>query len=185
MNVRGNLKEAFGELDAALKKTTGQLDATGKAATATGDALKKQNQTSIMDTANALNNVANAGFNLYNAYDNVMDMQVSLHRSQLQVQATSNSLADAQRRYNAALASGDSEKAAVALADLNLAQERSNLAVERADMIQGNFNETIVRSALTIIPTLIMGFTSLTTALPGLKAGVLALNAAIQLQLLC
>ena len=179
MNVRGNLKEAFGELDAALKKTTGQLDATGKAATATGDALKKQNQTSIMDTANALNNVANAGFNLYNAYDNVMDMQVSLHRSQLQVQATSNSLADAQRRYNAALASGDSEKAAIALADLNLAQERSNLAVERADMIQGNFNETIVRSALTIIPTLIMGFTSLTTALPGLKAGVLALNAAM------
>jgi hypothetical protein len=179
MNVRGNLKEAFAELDTALKKTTGQLDATGKAATATGDALKKQNQTSIMDTANALNNAAYAGFNLYNAFDNIMDMQVSVMRSQLTLKASLNSVEDAQRRYNAALATGDPEKAAIALADLNIATERASVATERAEMIQGNYNETIVRSALTIIPTLTMGFKSLKEVIGGLGGSLSSAGSAL------
>ena len=62
---------------------------------------------------------------------------------------------DAQRRYNTTVEKygAGSEQAKAAAEDLKIAQERYNVAVERADMLQGNFNETIVRSALQIMPT--------------------------------
>ena len=48
-----------------------------------------------------------------------------------------------------------SEKYKAAQDDLKMAQEKYAVAAERADMIQGNFNETIAQSAMTIIPSAI------------------------------
>jgi hypothetical protein len=104
-----------------------------------------------------MNNLATSAFSLYDAFDRVQDMQVSVDRANLQVKSTLNSLEDAQRRYNATVEKygAGSEQATAAAEDLEIAQERYNVAIERADMLQGNMNETIVRSALTIIPTTI------------------------------
>jgi len=101
--------------------------------------------------------VATSAFNLYNAYDRVQDMTVSVNRANLQVQSTLNSLEDAQRRYNATVEKygAESEQAVAAAKDLALAQERYQVAVERAQMMQGNLNEVMVQSAISVIPTVI------------------------------
>jgi len=101
--------------------------------------------------------VATSAFALYNAVDRVQDMQVSVHRANLQVTSSSNAVEDAQRRYNNAVEKYgvDSEEAIAAAADLEVAQERYQVAVERAEMMQGNLNEVIMSSALSVIPTAI------------------------------
>ena len=55
-----------------------------------------------------------------------------------------------------------------------MAQERASVAVERADMVQGNYNETIVRSALSVIPTVITMVSSLSTVKGILTASTVA-----------
>ncbi len=101
--------------------------------------------------------MATAAFNLYNAYDRVADMQVSIDRANLTAKSTLNTLEDRQRTYNATVAKygADSEKAKAALADLQIAEERHNVAVERAELLQENMNEAMVQSAISIVPTTI------------------------------
>ncbi len=104
-----------------------------------------------------VNNLATGAFSLYDAYDRVADMQVGVDRANLQVKSTLNSLEDAQRRYTTEVekhgaASADARAAAE---DLKIAQERYDVALERAEMLQSNLNEAMVRSALTVIPTVI------------------------------
>jgi hypothetical protein len=129
--------------------------------------------------------VATAGFGLYNALDNVQDMQISVDSANLKVKSSANSLEDAKRRLTDASvalekAERDVEQATEkygegskettkavekaeearekyegAVDDVKLAEERNTVAVERADMVQGNYNETIARSAMTIIPSAI------------------------------
>ena len=121
--------------------------------------VKAQEETtaSARDLITGLSGVATSAFALYSAIDRVQDMQVSLDRANLAVKASLNAVEDAQRRYNAAVEKygADSEQAKAAAEDLKLAQERYQVAVERAEMIQGNLNEAMVQSALTVIPTLI------------------------------
>ena len=113
----------------------------------------------------AFNNVATSGFALYNSIDRVMDMQVQVDRANLQVKVSLNSVEDAQKRYNAAVEKfgAESEQAQSAAKDLQLAQERYQVACERASMVQGNLNEAMFQSALTIIPSLITMITSVST----------------------
>jgi len=128
-----------------------------------------------------LSGVATSALALYNAWDNVQDMQVSVSRANLQVQSTLNSLEDTQRRYNATVEKygADSEQAAAAAKDLQLAQERYSVSVERADMIQGNLNETIVSSALSVIPALITMVDSVSKAKQAWTIAQHALNMAM------
>jgi len=128
-----------------------------------------------------LSGVATSAFALYNAWDNVQDMQVSVSRANLQVQSTLNSLEDTQRRYNATVEKygADSEQAAAAAKDLQLAQERYSVSVERAEMVQGNLNETIVRSALSVIPSLITMVDSVSKAKQAWTVAQHALNMAM------
>jgi hypothetical protein len=115
---------------------------------------------------------ATAGFALYNAYDNVADMSVQVSKANLQVKSTANSAQDAQEKYNDAVNKygANSEEATKAAADLAIAQERAGVAVERADMIQGNYNETIARSAISVLPsviTMVASLSSIKTILTG------------------
>jgi DNA repair ATPase RecN len=106
---------------------------------------------STRDVITGLSGVATASFSLYNAFDRVRDMQVSVDRANLQVKQSLNSLEDAQRRYNAAVAKygAFSEQAQAALSDLQVAQERYNVAVERAEMMQKNLNKAMAQSSFT------------------------------------
>jgi hypothetical protein len=154
---------------------------------------------SVKDLVVGFSGVATSAFALYNAYDNVKDMEVSLDRANLQVQSSANSLTDAQNRQ--VKAGGELEAAHEALAqaienygensaqaakaqgvldaaitkykgscsDVEVAQERYNVSVERADMVQGNLNETMVRSALTVIPSLITMVSNLSSIYDKLK----------------
>jgi len=112
---------------------------------------------SMKDLVVGFSGVATSAFSLYAAYDRVADMQVSINRANLQVKSSLNSVEDAQRRYNATVEKygSASEEANAAAKDLQLAQERYQVATERAEMMQGNLNEAIMQSALTVIPSLI------------------------------
>ena len=116
---------------------------------------QQSSEVNARQLALGMNSLATSAFSLYDAVDRVQDMQVSVDRANLQVKSSLNSVEDAQRRYNTTVEKygAGSEQAKAAAEDLKIAQERYNVAVERADMLQGNFNETIVRSALQIMPT--------------------------------
>jgi hypothetical protein len=146
------------------------VEAVDNASDVIADASHKISAT-LKDVTVSLAGTATAGFNLYNAYDNVADMGVQVDRANLQVKSTANQLADAQNKVNAATEKYGvySSEAKAASADLALAQERHNLAVERGEMLEGNYNETIVRSALSVIPSLI----TMTASLSSIK-GILA-----------
>jgi tetratricopeptide (TPR) repeat protein len=150
------LDEASATLRRAADTIEGKLDAVEKANTKV-EKSSKNVEMSTKDVALAWNNAATGAFALYNAVDRVMDMQVNLDRANIQVKASAGAVERAQRQYNDAVdkfgASGD--KAVEAQKQLELAQERYNYAVDRADMLQGNFNEAMVQSALTIMPSVI------------------------------
>lgn len=120
--------------------------------------------TSARQLITGFSGVATSAFNLYNAYDRVADMQVSVDRANLTAKSTLNTLEDSQKKYSKAVADfgEDSEKAKSALADLKIAQERHDVAVERAEMIQGNLNETMIQSAISVVPTAITMVDNLT-----------------------
>src|SRR4030067_984103 len=116
---------------------------------------QKQSEASTKDLALGFNNLATSAFSLYDAVDRVQDMQVSLDRANLQVRSSLNSVEDAQRRLSAAVEKygADSDQAKAAADDLKLAQDRYELAGEKAEVVQGNMNETMMRSALQVVPT--------------------------------
>jgi len=175
----GNIKNSMTEVEAANKRVVASQQ----------EALK-----SSRDLITGFSGVATSAFSLYNAYDRVADMQVSVDRANLQVKTSSNSVEDAQRRVTSASEAlaraqkaraeatlkygADSDKAADALvreeaasrnyesaqADLTLSQERLTVAQDRAQMVQENMNEAMVQSALQVIPTTITMVDSLSKA---------------------
>jgi hypothetical protein len=135
----------------SAEKLGSELDkASGKVANS-----QDKMQVSTKDTVFAFNNLATAAFSIYNAYDRVADYAVQVDRANLMVKQSANAVEDAQVRYNVAVEKFGpaSEQARLAAQDLANAQERYGVAVERANMMAGNFNETILQSALTVIPT--------------------------------
>jgi hypothetical protein len=119
--------------------------------------VQKESELNSKELALGFNNLATSAFSLYDAIDRVQDMQVSLDQANLQVKTSLNSIQDAQTRLNSTTEKygADSDKAKAAAEDLKLAQDRYSLAVERAEVMQGNMNEAITKSALQVIPTAI------------------------------
>jgi hypothetical protein len=146
--------------------------------------MEKANKTvelSSKQVALAVNNVATSGFAMYNAIDRVVDMQVSVDRANLTVKTSLNAVEDAQTRYNKVVEKYGpvSAEAQASQKDLQLAQERYQVSCERADMIQGNLNEAMVQSALTVIPSLITMITSVSTLTAGWTAVTHGVSAAM------
>ncbi len=156
--------QASSVIDSAASKLSGNMakieDANKKVEQASDKVGVSSRQVAL-----AFNNIATSGMALYNAYDRIREMEVQVDRANLMVQSTLNSLNDAQRRYtNAVAESGSqSEKAKVAAADLSVAQERYRVACERAEVTQGNLNQTMVQAVLTVIPSLITMVSSVAT----------------------
>ncbi|MGB9774865.1 MAG: hypothetical protein ACPL4I_12780, partial [Bacteroidota bacterium] len=148
--------KAVDEASETLKQVGGNVQKLSQDVEEAGERSRKL-EASTRDLITGFSGVATSAFALYSAIDRVQDMQVSLDRANLAVKSSLNAVEDAQTRYNAAVEKygADSEQAQAAAKDLQLAQERYQVAVERAEMLQGNLNEAMVQSALTVIPTLI------------------------------
>ena len=142
-----------------ITASMGKVEESGKRVAET----QKQTNASAKNLVMGFSGLATSAFSLYNAYDRVMDMQVSVDRANLQVKQSANSVEDAQRKLNAAVEKYgvDSEQAKAAANDLSLAQERYRVSVDRAQLVQDNMNEAMVSSALTVIPTVITAIGSL------------------------
>jgi len=164
----------FRKVQSAAEESMGQVEEAGRRVELT----HRQMTDGLKGVVTGFSGVATSAMALYSAYDRVQDMQISVSRANLQVQSSLNSVEDAQRRYNAAIEKhgADSEQAATALKDLQLAQERYQVAVERAQMIQGNLNEAMVQSALSVIPTAITMINSLVAVKQSWAAAQAALN---------
>ena len=175
----GNIKNNMAEVEASNKRVVASQQ----------EALK-----SSRDLITGFSGVATSAFSLYNAYDRVADMQVSIDRANLQVKTSSNSVEDAEWRVTSASEAlaraqkasaeavskfgADSDEAAEALGreeaasrsyegaqgDLTLSQERLTVAQDRAQMVQDNMNEAMVQSALQVVPTCITMVDSLSKA---------------------
>jgi hypothetical protein len=137
----------------------------------------KQQTINYKDLVVGVSGVATASFSLYNAYDNVLDGTVAVNKANLMVKTTLDSVEGAQLKYNNTVVKYGpaSAEAAASAKDLQLAEERHTLAVERADMVQGNYNEKIVASALSVVPTMITMVSSLATV-KGILTGVTNAN---------
>lgn len=160
--------KALDEASAILKGASDKIQNSVGSVQKLNTDLHKSNEKvelSSKQVALAFNNIATSGFALYNAVDRVMDMQVAVDRANLAVKTSLNAVEDAQRRYNAVLDKYGpaSDQAQAASADLQLAQERYQVATERASMLQGNLNEAMIQSAMTVIPSLITMISSLST----------------------
>jgi hypothetical protein len=137
------------------------------------------------DIVTGFSGVATSAFSLYMTYDRVETSAVALDRANLMVKQSANSVEDAQNKQTKAGADlekaqealsqaieqygSDSDEAAKAQeivnqkllayqgasADAQLSTEKYNVAVERADLAQGNFTQSIIQSALQIVPTAI------------------------------
>ena len=146
------LDEASGVLKEIASNAQGSMGEVQTAANKVEDAHKKMNS-GLKDVVTGFSGVATSAFALYNAYDRVQDMQVSVDKVNLNVKVSQNSVEDAQTRLNTAIEKygPDSVQAVSAAKDLQLAQERYQVATERAEMVQGNMNETMVSSALSVM----------------------------------
>jgi hypothetical protein len=145
-----------------IKKELKDVETTNKRVAA----AQKETIKSSRDLVTGFSGVATSAFSLYNAFGNIEDVQLKIDKANLQVKTSANSLEDAQRRLNTTIEKYgiNSEEAEAAAADLELAQERYALAVENAEEIQDSMNETIIQSALQIIPTSITMVDSLSKA---------------------
>ena len=143
-------------------------------------AIEKSN-TSVKDTALAFNNLATAGAGLYMSFERVENAQVMVDRANLMLHRSTEALEKAQTAYNDAVAKygPNSTQAKEALDKLNIAEEAHQVALERADMSQRNYNNTIAFSVMTVIPSLITAFASITTIGPGVTGAIGAISGAM------
>jgi len=164
----------FRKVQAAAEESMGQVEEAGRRVELT----HRQMTDGLKGVVTGFSGVVTGALALYGAYDRVQDMQVSISRANLQVQSSLNAVEDAQRRYNVVIEKhgADSEQAAAALKDLQLAQERYQVAVERAQMMQGNLNEAMVQSAISVIPTAITMIDSLIRVKQSWASAQAALN---------
>ena len=93
--------EASKTIAEASSKINGSLDQVERGAKGVAGS-QRDTQKSTKDLVTGFSGVATAGFSLYNAYDRVADMQVSVDRANLQVKSSTNSVGDAERRVAAA-----------------------------------------------------------------------------------
>jgi hypothetical protein len=117
----------------------------------------KETTRSTKDLVVGFSGVATSAFSLYSAYDRVGDAQLNLDRANLQVKTSSKGVETAQVRLNDAIKKygANSEQATAAARDLELAQERYQVAADNAENVQDNLNSTMIQGALQVVPTAI------------------------------
>jgi hypothetical protein len=147
----GQAEETAG---AAMVSTT--VDAEGEVTALEGVGTASQGSSmGLQNSVVAMNSAALSGATLYMAVDRVENSQVALDRANLNVQKSTNSVQSAQEAYNSALASGDPQKTADALAKLQTAQDSLSVAQERVGVAERSNQSAWIMSALTVIPSVV------------------------------
>jgi NH3-dependent NAD+ synthetase len=111
----------FEKVQSSAEESMGQV----QKATQGVEAAHEQMTTNLRGVVTGFSGVATSAFALYNAYDRVQDMTVSVDRANLAVKTTLNSVEDAQKKYNTVIKKYgvESEQVVSASKDLQLAQE--------------------------------------------------------------
>ena len=124
LNALDNASKTIADASSNVKASLGQVEG----AAAQVEKTQQRTDTSSRALALGFNNIATSAFSLYDAYDRVQDMQVSVDRANLQVKSTLNSVEDAQRRYNEAVNKygEDSDKAKAAATDTMRSNDSSH-----------------------------------------------------------
>ena len=144
------------EMGEAYQNASNQVDEINSQYAAAGDIAEKTGG-NFGDSAVKINSVALAGATLAMSFENVERSQVALDRANLNVQRSTESVDQAQKNAAAAVekygvnsvqAKDAQDKLAIATDALSVAQERQGLASNR-------LNETMVFSALSVIPSFI------------------------------
>ena len=112
-----------------------------------------------------MNTLALSGANLYMSYDQIQKSEIALDRAHVTLEKDTNAVQAAQEKYNEAVAKygPNSQEATDAANKLKAAQDALTVAHERADQAQVNVNNTMMMSALTVIPSVIGIIGSLST----------------------
>jgi len=175
---------AYDEATSVINQVANNMQAANvqvsQGTAAVSDATDQAN-TSAKNTALGFNNLATSSMMLYMAVNNIENAQVALDRAHLVVEKSTNAVTAAQNHYNTEVAKygPNSKEAQDALAKLQTAQDGLQVAQERADMAQRNYNNTVAFSAMTIIPGLITAFTSITTIAPAVSGAIGAISTAM------
>ena len=164
------LNGALGKTEgAAIKLSTG-FTKTGKAAQATGKQTQSLGQ-AFKSSSMMIAAFASSLVNTYQQVDSLMDQEMKLNRMRatLDKQTTQLSIAEAnlKKKYDEGKISGESYR----LQSEKLASQRAILAVKEeqyADAIQDN-KTAWLSLATTVIPTVLTGFSSLTSIIGSLK----------------
>jgi len=151
----------------AEDNASASIQAVGRNAQETGKSIEgmgskaedtgRKVTSSAKDAAVGFSGMATAGFALYSSLDRVQDMQVAVDRANYMVKVSTNAVEEAQEDYNKAVEKygADSPEAQKAAENLALAQEKLQIATDRAKMTQDNQNEAMVAATLTVVPAMI------------------------------
>jgi hypothetical protein len=117
--------------------------------------------------AMAMNTVVLSAAGLATSVYSLESAETSLDRAHVTVEKDTNAVQAAQEKYNEAVAKygPNSQQATDAADKLKAAQDTLTVAQQRVQDAQNNMNQTIMMSSLTIIPSVIGAFTSLSTVL--------------------
>lgn len=155
-NIEGQTETLASTTTEATSQVANSYNQVAEAASAAG-AQQDTSQASFGGSVMAMNNVALAGTNLFMSYERVQNAQVMVDRSNLMVQRSTETAEKAQTTYNDAVAKfgPNSTQAKEALDKLTIAQQALQVAHERADMSARNYNNTMLMSAVMVIPSLV------------------------------
>lgn len=129
-------------------------------------ASQEASQTSFAETAMSMNNVAVSAATLYMTMDRVENSSVALDRAHLIVQKSTLSVQKATEACNEAVAKygANSQEAKDAVDKLTNTQEQLRISQERADLAQRNYNNSLIMTGVTIIPSVISAISAVSHA---------------------
>lgn len=165
-DVAGNVETASGEMTSSTDRVTGAMASSGA---------------SVKESALAFNNMATGCMALYGAVDQVEKSQVALDQANLKVLRSSEAVEKAQKDYNSTVEKygSDSAEAKDAADKLAITTEAHSIALDKANIAQGNVNETMARAAMSVIPSIITVVSSASTAFSGMSGAMEAIGGAM------
>jgi hypothetical protein len=151
-----NMASAFSEAKGQVNEVNASYGYLNQSAEKTTQSTQKMG-VSMMDNVSKANTLALAGANLYLNFDRIEKAQLAVDKSQLNLSRSTRAAELAQQGYNDAVAKygPSSEQAKDASDKLKIAQDALTFSQERAVMVSDDLKETMVSSALTVIPSLI------------------------------
>jgi len=126
---------------------------------------------SLKSLGTSMSGLMTSATSLVFAFDRAEKAQYTLNRATNLLEDVTRRVAKAQEDYNAAVAKygADGPQAIAAATSLKAAQDDQALASERLQLAQSNMNQTMISTALMVIPTVITGITSLQGVIGGMS----------------